>query len=516
MKFLLRSIVSVLMLALLNPTRAETPASPLYGPIHIEKGPVQPTWESMAQHYHAPDWFRDGKIAVWMHWGIPSAIDENRPNDGSHYGRRMYGTNGYDGRSDADRRMTETLTEWHTKQYGPPSERGYEKLIPLFKAERWDPDALVKFFKECGVKFIMPVATHHDNFDMYDSSFPWNSVKMGPHRDTLKEWKAAATKYGLTFGVSTHLYWSPRFFNTARQYQKPGTPAWQLFNMDYDPKNYASQDSWNDFWYNRCWELISKYDPDWFNNDAPFPDEKRGKSLGLDLFASYLNRDLKENNGRQTVVLSFKKADADKAAFTYNLESGMSGEIQKYPWMWATDIAGGWLYRKDARPRMSLPVLIGNIVDTVSKNGVAMINVGLRGDGTLPESQAAYLTAIGDFVKINGEAIYGARPWKVFGEGPTEISSRRGGQNTKPYTPQDIRITTKDDNLYAFVLAPPTKDILIKTLATGGSLAGEIVNITLLGSHETLHWTRSPAGLTITKPETLPGQYAIAFRITIK
>ena len=119
-------------------------------------------------------------------------------------------------------RNDEGLSEWHAKRYGPPSEFGYEKLIPLFKAEKWDPDALVKFFKECGARFIMPVATHHDNFDMYDSSFPWNSVKMGPHRDTLREWKDAARKQGLKFGVSTHLYWSPRFFNTARQYPKAG------------------------------------------------------------------------------------------------------------------------------------------------------------------------------------------------------------------------------------------------------------------------------------------------------
>lgn len=123
-------------------------------------GEIEPTWESMAQHYRVPRWFQDGKIGVWMHWGISSAVDENRPNDGSHYGRRMYGPN--EGETGAQLEMTKTLSAWHAKRYGPPSEFGYEKLIPLFKGEKWDPDALVKFFKDNGARFIMPVATHHD------------------------------------------------------------------------------------------------------------------------------------------------------------------------------------------------------------------------------------------------------------------------------------------------------------------------------------------------------------------
>ena len=409
--------------------------------------------------------------------------------------------------------MTATLTKWHTERYGPPSEFGYEKLIPLFKAEKWDPDGLVRFFKECGARFIMPVATHHDNFDMYDSFFPWNSVKMGPHRDTLKEWKEAATQYGLKFGVSTHLYWSPRFFMAARKYQKPGTPEWEFFNMDYSPMGYASQDSWNEFWYKRCWELITKYDPDMFNNDAPYPDEDGGKSLGVKLFSAYLNRDRAEHSDKQTVVFSCKNDRLNRAAFTYNLERGSSDKIQPEPWMWATDLSGGWFYRKGAVNRMSIPVMVGNAVDAISKNGVVMMNVALRGDGTLPENQAAYLTAFGDFLKINGEGIYGTRPWKIFGEGPLKMKDGRQGENNKAFTQEDIRFTTKDGKLYAFVLAPPTKDILIKTLATGGLLDREIGDIALMGSDEKITWSRDASGLTIQLPKSLPEQPVVGFRI---
>ncbi|CAA6697452.1 MULTISPECIES: alpha-L-fucosidase [unclassified Lentimonas] len=475
---------------------------------------VEPTWDSMAENYAVPEWFQDGKIGVWAHWGVPSGTDENRPNDGSHYGRRMYGAN--EGESGGQLKMTEELTAFHTKRYGHPSEFGYEDLVPLFKGENWDPEALVKFFHDNGARFVMPVATHHDNFDMYDSSHPWNSVDMGPKRDTLKEWKAAADKYDMKFGVSTHLYWSPRFFNTARQYQTPGTLEAKLFNMEYDPKQYSKQDSWNQHWYDRSWEIIEKYDPDMFNNDSPFPSEKTGNSLGVKLFSDYINRDLKENNGEQTVVFSCKSGGLNRKAFTYNLERGSSADIQPESWMWATDLSGGWFYRKGSKNRMSIPVMLGNAVDAISKNGVVMMNVALRGDGTLPENQAAYLVAFGDFLKDCGEGIYGTRPWKVFGEGPVKMKDGRQGENHTDFSQQDIRFTQKDGTLYAFVLAPPTNDIVIKTLASGGLLDQKIEAVELMGSNETIRWNRDASGLTVALPKSLPETSVVGFRIILK
>ncbi|MBU2877921.1 MULTISPECIES: alpha-L-fucosidase [Aliiglaciecola] len=479
---------------------------------------IAANWQSMAENYQVPEWFVDGKIGIWTHWGIPSAIDENRPHDGSHYGRRMYGTEGFITPSknpQRDMQTTATLTQWHTKRYGHPSEFGYEKFIPSFKAENWDPEGLVKFFKQNGARFIMPVATHHDNFDMYDSSHPWNAVDMGPKRDTIQEWKDAATKYGLKFGVSTHLYWAPRFFNAARQYQKPNTLEWQLFAMDYHPTEFASQQTWNKHWFERSWELIEKYDPDMFNNDSPYPSDEFGDVSGVALFSDFINRDLLENNGKQTRVLSFKDAKKDKAAFTYNLERGMFGEIQTHPWMWATDVSGNWFYRKNLITKMSVPVLLGNAVDAISKNGVVMMNVALRGDGTLPEEQAAYIRAFGDWININGEGIYATRPWKIFGEGPLKIVTKRAGENLKAFSAQDIRFTYKDNILFAFVLAPPENDIQIKALKNAGLLNKNIQSISMLGSDEKIHWHRNKNGLTIKLPETLPQQPVIGFKILL-
>ncbi|MDO6739330.1 alpha-L-fucosidase [Wenyingzhuangia sp. 2_MG-2023] len=467
---------------------------------------IDPNWESMIENYEVPEWLVDGKLGVWFHWGIPSAVDDDRPNDGSWYGRNMYG---------GGKEQAKVLSAWHTERYGAPSEFGYEKLVPLFKGENWDPDALVAFVKENGARFIMPVATHHDNFDLYDSSHPWNSVDMGPHRDVLGEWKTAATKHGLKFGVSTHLYWSPGWWRTARKYQKKGTLAWKLFNMDYDAKNYASQDSWNEHWYERCWEIIEKYDPDMFNNDAPFPKVGPGKGLGVKLFSDYINRDLKENKGKQTVVLSLKDKTVNKEAFTYNLERGGAGEIKTEPWLWATDLSGNWFYRKNAVNKMSVPVMVANAVDAISKNGIVMLNVALKGDGTIPEKQLGYLTAFGDFLKINGEGVYGSRPWKIFGEGTVVVKDKRQGENHQEYSQEDIRFTTKDGNLYVFVLSKPTQNIVIKTLGTVGVLNKEIKCVELLGSKEKIEWNRSKDGLTITLPKELPGNIVNGFRIKL-
>ena len=466
-------------------------------------GEIDPTWESLAANYDVPQWLVDGKLGVWFHWGISSAADPNRPNDGSWYGRNMYG---------GGKKVAKVLSEWHTKRYGPPSEFGYEKMIPLFRGENWDPDALVAFVKDNGARFIMPVACHHDNFDMYDSFHPWNSVKMGPKRDTLKEWKEAATKHGLKFGISTHLYWSPGWFRPARKYQTPGTLEWKLFNMDYDPKDYRNQDSWNQHWYARCWEIVEKYDPDMFNHDSgPYPEVEFTRFI-----SEYINRDLKENDGKQTVVFSTKNPALDRKAFTYNLERGGAGEIKPQPWMWATDLSGGWFYRATATNKMSVPVMLANAVDAISKNGIVMLNIALTGDGIIPEKQKAYLTAFGDFLRINGEGIYGSRPWKSFGEGSLEIKDGRQGENHEDYCQDDIRFTLKDDVLYAFVLTPPTEDIVIKTLATGGLLERDIASIQLMGSSETITWKRSDDGLAIRLPGTLPDSLVVGFKLMVE
>lgn len=254
-----------------------------------------------------------------------------------------------------------------------------------------------------------------------------------------------------------------------------------------------------------------------FNNDSPYPTIKDGDSIGIKLFTDYLNRDLIENKGKQTTVLSFKNSAANKAAFTYNLERGMFDELQKHPWIWATDLSGNWFYRKKAKTRMSIPVLIGNAVDAISKNGVVMMNLAQKGDGTLPKVQEKMLRAFGDWININKDGIYDTRPWKIYGEGPLKfkkLKKQRAKENLKEYSQKDIRFTTKDGNLYAFVLAPPTKDILITSLNKNGISQKNIKDIQLLGSKETISWKAREDGLLITYDfKNISNQPVLCFKI---
>lgn len=286
--------------------------------------------------------------------------------------------------------------------------------------------------------------------------------------------------------------------------------------MDYSPTKYTSEDAWNEHWYQRSWEIIEKYDPDMFNNDSPYPTLKSGQGLGLKLFTDYVNKDLKENHGKQDVVLSFKDAGKNKQAFTYNMERGSAAKIEPEPWMWATDLSGTWFYRDGAVNRMTIPTMVGNAIDSISKNGVVMLNIALTGEGTIPENQMEYLQAFQDLMQVSGEGIYGSRPWKIFGEGPVVIKDGRGNENHTPFSQSDIRFTTKGRELYAFILAQPTEDILIQSLATGGALESPIEKISMLGSREAIVWKQTKEGLRIQLPKELPDPLVVGFKISSK
>ena len=468
------------------------------------------SWTSLSA-YKTPAWFRDAKFGIFMHWGIQSAMQEDRPYGGSHYGRYMYGQGEYPPEHERSA-MAEKLLAWHTTTFGNPSTFGYKDFIPAFKAEKWNPDSLVAFFKLIGAKYIVPVAVHHDNFDMYESFHRWNAVKMGPKKDIIKGWKEATEKHGLRFGVSTHIDRVPSFFQTARKYDA-ANPAYKDFYASNYLIDYAKDTAWNRVVYNRTTELISKYKPDLLYFDGALPGIQHGMNYGLEIAAQFYNNNIKQHNGKLEAVINLKHG-ADKRAFVWDIERGQADALQQLPWQTDTDLSGGWFYRK-TNTQFTPDVLIGNLIDIVSKNGNLLLNVGLKGDGTLPENQIAVLKELGNWLSINGEAIYGTRPWLVYGEGPTKTTSGAFQEQKKPYTEEDIRFTVKNNFLYAFVLKTPGKNIEIKSLSSTLTLANKIEAVSLLGSNEIVQWKQTPTALEIKLPSSLPSKYAVAFKIQL-
>ncbi len=498
----------------------------------------KPDLESLKKH-ECPEWFRDAKFGIFMHWGVMSVVEGNS----GWYGRHMYMQNNYEWGRDYKR---------HTERYGHPSEFGYKDLIPLWKAENWDPDDLVRFYKQIGAKYIVPVAVHHDNFDLYDSSYqPWNSVNMGPKKDVIGEWKKAADKYGMRFGVSSHNDRSWTWLEPAHRSDISGALKGVRYDGNlkkedgkgqwwegYDPADLytdphdsteAFSRSYCDKWYNRMIELIDNYQPDLIYFDGPLPiigsspacnkAYKWSVEYGVRMAAHYFNENKKWHEGNNEAVITLKEWKGfplpNKNAFTEDVEKGGLNEIQDEPWQTCTSLSGTWFWNGNPHNEISDTVVIHNLCDVVSKNGNYLLNVGLTADGQIPEYERSSLENIGAWLAVNGEAIFKTRPWKIFGEGPTTISEGEFKQNKEPFTDEDIRFTQKEEALYAIFMDWPSSGIInIKALGQDNELWSKTIKgVSLLGSSEELTWNRNGQGLEIKLPDNKPCNYAYTLKI---
>ena len=519
----------------------------------IAAGPVQPTVKSLGENYQCPEWFRDAKFGIYMHWGLGSVAGFD-----GHYARYMYHQQEPEtSRVDREtgrpilsgyRTGREAVYQYHVKTFGHPSKFGYKDFIPLWKADKFDPDALARLYKECGAKYVGVMAVHHDNFDLYDSTWqPWNSVQMGPKRDIVGEWQKACARERLRFAITSHL---SNEHHEHLFYQGESDTTGPLKGVPYDtmdPKNegiYGRRTpdrlrrvnpQFAQNWYRRTKELIDKYNPDLLYLDGGLPNG----DYGLNLAAHFYNRYL-QVNGKPEGVFTIKRKSP--AGFTLDVESAGVGQGLANPWQVDTSLNPGWFYlgatssadntatkaTDDAgmsaavasangpdRIRLNAGQVVRNLVDIVSKNGNMMLNVGLRPDGSLPETYRQELLEIGRWLKVNGEAIYGTRPYKVFGEGPFELP-KRGGFNDDQFkfTAQDIRFTTKGDTLYAIALAwPEDGKLLVKSMVAP---AGKIDSVSLLGSAEKLVWRQTAEGLDVQLPPQSVSAFAAALKINGK
>ncbi len=471
------------------------------------QGPFRPDWESLRK-YQEPQWYQDAKFGIFIHWGlysVPAFANE-------WYSRNMYqqGSNEF---------------KHHVATYGPQSKFGYKDFIPMFKAEHFDPQTWARLFRDAGAKYVIPVAEHHDGFAMYESNLTdWCAGKMGPKRDLLGELANAIRAEGLHFGASSHRIEHDWFFDGGRAFDSDvNDPKYAAFYGPAHPRlvkkgfdddliedwTYVPPEFMDD-WMARTAEIVEKYHPDvvyfdWWIGQPAMRDH-------LTRFAAfYYNEGEKRGTG---AVINYKNHAFQENSGTLDVERGQLTDIRPMHWQTDTSLSNGsWGFIENDTYKTPLAI-VHQLADVVSKNGNLLLNVGPRPDGVIPEQAQQVLREVGAWLKVNGEAIYGTRPWKQFGEGPTQVV---GGAfhdaDTKPYTSEDFRFTTKGSTLYAIELGWPAGGrVTIHSLGAEGGF--KVADIALLGSDQKIKWSQDSDGLKLELPEPAPGKFAYSFRIT--
>lgn len=469
----------------------------------IAKGAFSGTMDSLT-NYSYPEWFRDAKFGIWAHWG-PQAV----PMEGDWYARRMY--------QQRDRDYTN-----HFERWGHPSTNGWKDIIPLWKAEKWEPDQLMKLYKAAGAKYFVSMGSHHDNFFLWNSKLHrWNAVQMGPHRDVVGDWQKAAKKNGLRFGVSEHLGASFTWFQDSHGSDRTGPLAgvpydgansnyWDLYHPPAAPGDrgwYSKNPEWQQEWFNEIEELVNNYKPDLLYTDGGVPF---GNEVGLSQIANLYNVNA-GHRGKPQVVYTCKQPSNGRWVQDY--ERGVNAGISPYPWQTDTSI-GDWFYNRNWKYRPT-SWTVHMLVDIVSKNGNLLLNVVQRPDGSLDPEVETQLHQLADWIAVNGEAIYSTRPWLIYGEGAVRA---RGGafKEDASYTAKDLRFTTKGKTLYAIALGwPDDGKMTIKSLATTSDAAqNKITRVELLGHKGKLKFKQTAEGLSVDLPDVKLSDLTCSLRIT--
>jgi alpha-L-fucosidase len=485
----------------------------------IQKGPFEPTWESLRQ-FKCPDWFRDAKFGVWSHWG-PQSV----PMYGDWYARHMYveGTPQY---------------YHHWRVYGHPSKHGWKDMVKLWKAEKFDPEGLMQLYVDAGARYFCAQAVHHDNFDNWDSAHnPWNAVQVGPKKDIVGLWQAAARKHGLPFGVTEHLGATFSWWSHNKGSDKSGPyagvpydgndPEYESFYLpNHDElllegqgrRWYTDNPWWHERWFDRIKDLIDKYKPDLLYSDGTVPFGQ----YGLGIIAHLYNTSATVHGGQNVAVYNHK--DRNPLVFkvgVLDIERGVQKD--KFPYPWQTDTCvGGWFY--DVRqPYKSSRQVIEMLVDIVAKNGNLLLNFTQRPDGTLDDECLAILSDMAAWVKVSGEGIYGTRPWHITLEGEVNAPDGRFREDELEWQPTDFRFTCKDKTVYAFQMGwPEDGKTTIKSFSSGSGTGGyrlklaNVQAVELLGYGGPISFEHTEEGLVISGlPDKRPVQCAHCWKITI-
>ncbi|HEY0785299.1 MAG TPA: alpha-L-fucosidase, partial [Acidobacteriaceae bacterium] len=472
-----------------------------------QAGPYSTDWQSLGT-VSVPEWYRDAKFGIFIHWGVYSV-----PAFGSEwYPRNMYTAGSPD-----------NLHQVQT--YGPLTKFGYKDFIPMFKADKYDPAAWARLFAKSGAKYVVPVFEHHDGFAMYNSDLSdWTAAKMGPHRDLAGDLAKAVRAEGMHLGASSHRVEHDWFLENGRkQASDLNDPAFaQFYGPAHQRLLVGSDDLARDFtyasdaylsdWLARSAEIVEKYHPDimyfdwWIGQPSVRPY--------LAKFASFYYNQSKQNG--QPGVINYKMDAMAEGSGVLDIERGALSEIRELPWQTDTSISNkSWGYIEHDTFK-SPEFVVHQLVDIVSKNGNLLMNIGPRSDGTIPDEVQQVLLSVGEWLSINGEAIYGTRPWTVFGEGPTRVHAGAfHDADTDRYTEHDFRFTTKGRTLYAIELGwPQGEEAVVHSVSSEGM--GAVKSVRLLGSSAEVPFEQKADGLHLRLPKQSPSKYAAAFRITFK
>ena len=506
----------------------------------ITPGAFKPEWESLKAQYQAPDWFRDAKFGIWAHWSAQCV-----PEFGDWYARKMY-------------IQGDKFYQHHLEHYGHPADTGFMEMNNRWKAERWNPEELIDLYAKAGARYFVSLANHHDNFDNYTSRFhAWNSTRVGPKRDLVGIWAKAARARGLKFGVSNHSAHAWHWFQPAYGYDPEGPRAGERYDA-FKLTKYDGEGKWWDgldpqelyagavmpmpdgitsvkdamayrqahdhmgddtaplanptfvrLWKLRCQDLIDSYRPDllYFDNtNLPLGQ------AGLDMAAHFYNSSIAWHGSLQGVLNCKGLPEDRRAGVVEDVERGFRSEILPHPWQTDTCI-GDWHYNRERflqKSYMPADAVVHRLCDVVAKNGCLLLSIPVRGDGTIDAEERKLVEGIGGWTKRNGEAIFGSRPWRLSGEGPTQVAvGQLNEHRAKPFEAADIRFTTKGATLYAMTLGKPADAVHIKSLAGTGT----VQRVEIVGATGPLTFRQDGDGLHVTMPTGASHDYGVALKI---